>query len=196
MNGSSRKLRRVEGFRRDEILNAALDVLLAVGYDCLTMDSVAAKAQTSKATLYRHWGSKGQLVIEAVTQSRTSVSVPDTGSLAGDLTALFTHAAGLLDPRSIAILGAVATALANDQRFSAELRSAFIAPRVDATRRIWTRAAVRGDLRDGLDLDVIEQVLGGIVMSQVLLMGNDVSVSFVARAIDQVIVPAATRWQE
>lgn len=182
-----------EGSRRAEILSAALDVLLAVGYDRLTMDAVAAKAGASKATLYRHWDSKGRLVIDAFAQSMASCEVPDTGSLAGDLRALVSQAGGLLDQQSMTVIGTVVTAMVNDQWFATELRRAVIDPRVDAARGIWERAAMRGELRDDLDLDLIEHVLGGIVLSHVLLMGRDLSAGFVARAIDRVIVPAASR---
>lgn len=159
----------------------------------MTMDAVAAKAGASKATLYRHWDSKGRLVIDAFAQSMVSCEVPDTGSLAGDLRALVSQAGGLLDQQSMTVIGTVLTALVNDQWFAAELRRAVIDPRVDAARGIWERAAMRGDLRDDLDLDLIEHALGGIVLSHVLLMGRDLTADFVARAIDQVIVPAASR---
>jgi AcrR family transcriptional regulator len=168
-------------------------VLLAVGYDRLTMDAVAAKAGASKATLYRHWDSKGRLVIDALTKSMASCEVPDTGSLAGDLRALVSQAGGLLDQQSMTVIGTVVTAMVNDQWFAAELRRAVIDPRVNAARSIWERAAMRGELRDDLDLDLVEYALGGIVLSHVLLMGHELSAGFVARAIDRVIVPSASR---
>lgn len=182
-----------QGSRKDEILSAALGVLLSVGFDRLTMDAVAAKAGASKATLYRHWDSKGRLVIDALAHSMASCEVPDTGSLAGDLRALGSQSGGLLDQQSMTVIGTVVTAMANDGRLAAELRSAVIDPRVRAARGIWERAAMRGELREDLDLDVVEHALGGIVLSQVLLMGRDLSPGFVARAIDRVIVPAASR---
>ena len=57
---------RIKGEREQEILLATLDVLVDVGYDRLTMDAVASRAKASKATLYRRWHSKAELVIEAV----------------------------------------------------------------------------------------------------------------------------------
>src|SRR3954466_1515914 len=57
---------RVEGVREAEILEAALEVLAEVGYDRFTMDAVALRAKASKATLYRRWNGKVQLVIDAL----------------------------------------------------------------------------------------------------------------------------------
>ncbi|WP_235737098.1 helix-turn-helix domain-containing protein [Nocardioides alcanivorans] len=57
---------RIEGDRQREILAAALDVLVEVGYDRLTMDAVARAARASKATLYRRWTNKPTLVIDAL----------------------------------------------------------------------------------------------------------------------------------
>lgn len=185
--------RRRNGFREEAILSAAFDVLLEVGYDRLTMEAVAARAGASKATLYRHWDSKGPLVVDALARSVPSCEVPDTGSLAGDLRALGSQVEGFLGQRSVTAVGAVVTAVMRDPWFAAELRSAFVAPRVDAARDVWRRAAMRGDLRDDLDLDLVEHALGGIVLSHVLLMGHDLTVGLVARAIDRVIVPSASR---
>src|SRR3954471_10098445 len=84
------KLGRKRDHTRDpEILEAALDVLAECGYDGLTIDMVAARAKAGKATLYRRWPSKAELVIEAVAcmkqgQSRVE-DLPDTGTLRGDL---------------------------------------------------------------------------------------------------------------
>ena len=57
---------RVEGEREGEILEAALDALRESGYDRLTFDAVASAARASKATLYRRWPAKVDLVIDAV----------------------------------------------------------------------------------------------------------------------------------
>ena len=80
---------RVEGEREREILEAALDTLADVGYDRLNFDAVASAAKASKATLYRRWPGKVDLVVDAL-QLMIGVEAdryPDTGSLRGDLIA-------------------------------------------------------------------------------------------------------------
>ena len=63
---------RIEGDRELEILDATLTVLAEVGYDRLTMDAVAAAAKASKATLYRRWNGKVQLVIDALIAQKSA----------------------------------------------------------------------------------------------------------------------------
>src|SRR5687768_10063074 len=72
--------------RDDALRQAALEVMAEVGYRALTMDAVAARARAGKATIYRRWESKLDLVIDTCTQLATqNLAAPDTGSLAGDL---------------------------------------------------------------------------------------------------------------
>src|SRR6188474_922947 len=74
----------------DAILRAAWDELTAVGYAGLTMEGVAARAQTGKQVLYRRWPNRVELVLSAVRHHWSSITddLPDTGSLRGDVLAL------------------------------------------------------------------------------------------------------------
>jgi AcrR family transcriptional regulator len=72
------------------LLEAAWDELVQVGFASLTMESVAARAHTGIAVLYRRWANKDQLVLAAIEHYRhvRPVEIPDTGTLRGDLLAL------------------------------------------------------------------------------------------------------------
>ena len=78
--------------RDADILDAALDVLAEEGFDGMTIDMVAARAKAGKATLYRRWPSKTELVIDAVAcMKNKDINVddlPNTGTLRGDLVAM------------------------------------------------------------------------------------------------------------
>jgi AcrR family transcriptional regulator len=75
--------------REDAILLATLDLLVESGYDQLTMDAVAGRARCSKATIYRRWPGKAELVVTAVRRHAgdPAPAVPDTGTLRGGLLA-------------------------------------------------------------------------------------------------------------
>jgi AcrR family transcriptional regulator len=95
----------------DAIRAAVLAQLDAHGYASLTFEGTAAAARTSKAVLYRRWPTKAQMVIGAISDDVGSfvVEVPDTGSLAGDLTALLSGMRDDFDDRKrSAILGLLA----------------------------------------------------------------------------------------
>jgi AcrR family transcriptional regulator len=183
---------RVEGDREQEILDATLEVLAEVGYDRLTMDAVAAKAKASKATLYRRWNNKVSLVIEALQHSKGPHEAPDTGSLRGDLCSVFCGMGGLVDPSAVATFASVLTAIARDADFAAAFRREVVGPKIAVSRQIWERARARGELRDDVDLDLLEPALAGIVLHRVFVMGEVPDADLITRVIDQILLPAAT----
>jgi hypothetical protein len=72
----------------EAILRAALDLLAAEGYRALTMEGVRERSGVGKATLYRRYGSKEELVRAAIVHLNNDIPMPqDTGSLAGDFAA-------------------------------------------------------------------------------------------------------------
>lgn len=184
---------RVEGDREREILDAALTVLAESGYDRLTMDAVATEAKASKATLYRRWCSKPELVVEAICSHKAHPPLPDTGSLREDLVAAHCGMGGLQDPRALAVQAAVVTAMARDPEFAATYRREFIGPKVATSRAIFERARARGEIRDDLDLELLAPALAGIVLHRVFLLGDKASPELVGRVIDQIVLPACSR---
>jgi AcrR family transcriptional regulator len=182
---------RVEGDREQEILDAALEVLAEVGYDRLTMDAVAQRANASKATLYRRWNSKAKLVVEALARMKTTAEeLPDTGDLRGDLVAAFCGMGGLTDHDTTATFGAVVTAVTTDPEFAAEFREQVVGPKSQMSRTVFERARDRGELRADLDLDLIVPALSGIVLHRVFVLGEQPDAALIERAIDQIILPA------
>jgi len=183
---------RVEGDREQEILETTLAILAEVGYDRLTMDAVANRAKASKATLYRRWASKAKLVIDALLATKGHTEVPDTGSLRGDLEAAFCRMGGLTDSTLVATMGSVITAIGRDEEFAREFREHFIAPKFQASFAIWERARDRGELRPGLDIDLLSHAMPGVVLHRVFMLGEPVTEDLINRVIDQIILPAAT----
>lgn len=186
---------RVEGDREEEILAVALDLLVEVGYDRLTMDAVAAKAKASKATLYRRWESKANLVIEAVTRSPHAGvdAMPDTGSLRGDLIGFFCGPQGAVSSASSQMFGAVMSAVMTDEEFGRLFRERFIAPKVAASAAIYRRAAARGELREDLDQEIVGPALPAVVLHRALILGLPIDDGVIARIVDNLILPAVLR---
>lgn len=183
---------RVEGDREQEILAAAIDVLAELGYDRLTMDAVATRSRASKATLYRRWNSKASLVIEALLSQKGAPTVPDTGTLRGDLLEAFCGMGGLTDRKQMAVLASVITAIGRDEEFATAFRRDFIGPKAEISRTIFERARDRGEICADLDLDLITPALPGIVLHRQFLLGEMPSTDLVTRVIDQIILPAVS----
>ncbi|KAB8187898.1 TetR/AcrR family transcriptional regulator [Microbispora catharanthi] len=132
------------------LLDAAWDELVEVGFAKLTMESVASRASTGIAVLYRRWANKDQLVLAALEHYRNShpVDVPDTGTLRGDLLAALT---GMGEARAAFFAIAAATAfsglLADTGLTPAEVRDRIIGgQRLSRVRSIYQRAHDRGEI--------------------------------------------------
>ena len=187
---------RVTGDREDEILDATVKVLAEVGYDRLTMDHVAAEARASKATLYRRWDDKATLVVDAVSRAKglPEMAAPETGSLRGDLLAVFCGPAGATARLPMSVLAGLMTALHTDADLSRAWRERFLAPRMAVAREIFRRARERGETSPDVDLEVLQNVLPSMCAFQQTVMGQSVDADFVASVIDQVVLPAVRRF--
>src|SRR5215469_1516169 len=139
------------------LLDAAWDELVSVGFARLTMESVAARARTGVAVLYRRWPRKDDLVLAAIAHYGAThpVDIPDTGSLRGDMIALLS---GYSDGRIAfaAIISAVFSGLlASTGLTPAEVRDRLISDRPLWPLEIFRRAQERGEI----DLDRIPPVV-------------------------------------
>lgn len=182
---------RVAGERELEILEATLEVLADVGYDLLTMDAVATRAKASKATLYRRWKGKPELVVAAIMAHKGEAVVPDTGSLRGDLLAAYCGAGGLNDPLAQTVLSAVVTAMGRDPEFAEVYRRDFIGPKMATSLAIYERARRRGEVHPDADLTILGPSLAGIVLHRAFLLGEPVTPELIGRILDEVVLPAA-----
>lgn len=191
---AARPGRRRDPSRDADILAATLDVLAEVGYDGMTMDMVAARAQAGKATVYRRWESKADLVIDAVACLKTPVPVddlPDTGSLRGDLVALI-RAPSLEDgQRKLRIMTGLVSLIDREPQLAETARRALVEPRAAAVRAILRRAIDRGQARPDLDVDTLATVSTAMASYRTLMLRRPVDREFLISIIDAVIVPAA-----
>jgi AcrR family transcriptional regulator len=187
---------RVEGVREAEILEAALHVLGEVGYDRFSMDAVALRAKASKATLYRRWNGKVQLVIDALLHDHqqhhyTEQGPVDTGSLRGDLITAFCGTGGLTDKPEVDAFGAILTAIGRDKEFAEAFRSQVLAPKLAGTTALFERAKERGEIRADVDIELLAPALAGIVLHRFFIVGEPPTRELVTQVIDQIILPAA-----
>ena len=132
------------------LLDAAWAELAEAGYAKLTMESVASRAGTGIAVLYRRWANKDELVLVALEHYRNShpVDLPDTGTLRGDLLAALT---GMGEARAAFFAIAAATAfsglLAGTGLTPAQVRDRIIGDqRLSRVRTIYQRAHDRGEI--------------------------------------------------
>jgi AcrR family transcriptional regulator len=167
--------RRV-GRPRDEraekaILDATVALVGEVGFGNLTVDAVAARAGVGKATIYRRWASKEELVIAAVTCLRAGIEAPDTGSVVDDLAGYW---AAMADYVRTSEGGKVMPALVAEAACNpalGDLLHRFVDERRARVRKILTRAQERGEVRDDIDLELVIDMFSAPVFYRRLLSG-------------------------
>ncbi len=179
--------------REMELLTATLRLLQEHGYDRLTVDAVAAAARASKATVYRRWPSKAELVLAAVTEGVRQVAVaPDTGTLRGDLLSLGTlicRQAG----QHASTLAAVLSELPRNPALSDALRQEFLDQRRTLIKHVLQEAVDRGEIDAAAISDELWDVLPGYLVFRCLIPGRPPTEATVRALIDDVIIPSLTR---
>ena len=188
--GSARP--RIADERAAEILDATVRLLAKIGYDRLTMDLVAAEARASKASLYRHWSSKAELVVDAVSKAKgLPKSPPDTGSLRGDLRATWCSQHNANQSLPVSVMSGLMSAMHADEELAAVFRERFLEPRWKEWRKLVERARDRGEIAEGVDLDLVLALMPALCSYFGVVRGCPVDDAFVERVIDQVVLPVA-----
>lgn len=190
------KLGRKRDHTRDsDILDSTLDVLAETGYDGMTIDMVAARAKAGKATLYRRWSSKAELVLDAVACLKASEvdldALPDTGTLRGDLIAMIKAPTIREADRKLKVMAGIVSMIARSPEMAAAAHAALVEPRASANRVIFQRAIERGEIDADCDVERLCMIGPAMAAYRVLMLGRPVDREFLIGNIDGVILPAA-----
>jgi AcrR family transcriptional regulator len=180
--------------RESAIRDAALLLLTEVGYDRMSMDSIAARARASKATIYRRWPGKRELVLDAVSsRAAETMTLPDTGSLRGDLMAALAGMAAGMGGKDADLMAGVMRAM----RCTPELGDCIRSQVVEAKRYISVtlvgRAVARGELPAKADPAVFHEVAPALMFYRSLVTGTPIDDAFLAHIVDDVLVPLLVR---
>ena len=191
---SPRVGRPMDATRDDDILNAALDILAEVGYDGMTIDMVAARARAGKATLYRRWPSKTELVIDAVACMKNKDidfdSLPDTGTLRGDFIAMMKAHTIKDGAQKMQVMAGLVSLIARNPELAEAARAAVIAPRAEINRRFLQRAIDRGEIRADIDIPFIASISPSMVTYRTMMLGKPVDREYLIQILDNVVLPA------
>ncbi|MFB7597098.1 TetR/AcrR family transcriptional regulator [Streptomyces sp. NPDC056160] len=162
------------------VLTAVSELLEEYGYGALTMEAIAARAGTSKPAIRRRWKSQKHLVVDALAHDRVGVVSIDTGctvcDVVGHLEAL---RRGLTEPRFGRLLPALVADIADDPELHARFLSVVWEPRREACLRSLRKAEERGDLRPGLDADLVLDLFAAPVVFRTLFGHRPLAPDFV-----------------
>ena len=181
--------RRGETLER-AIFDAVLDQLQAVGYVGLTMEGVAACAQTGKAALYRRWPRKEDLVVDALEHALPSpTDLPDHGDVRDDLLELLRRMTAMLNSPAGCALQCLMSETERDESFARLLHERVKEPRKRMFLHLLVRAADRGQVRPAAATQLMAEVGPALVMQRFLADGPPVPDDYVVSVLDEVVLP-------
>jgi AcrR family transcriptional regulator len=168
------------------VLEVTLRHLVRDGYEAMRIEEVARESGTNKTTVYRRWPKKSDLVLAALGRYREAdVPFRETGSLRDDLIAVLTKKARrIATPEGRAIGRAISSAgIDSDDALVDRIRAIRYAPFV----AVLSAAVVRGELSPTVDAPFVAELLLAPVLHRLLVTGESVGASLVARIVDAVL---------
>ncbi|GIP51104.1 TetR family transcriptional regulator [Paenibacillus vini] len=178
MNGKRGRPRNLEA--QKSILSASYELLLENGFQAVTVDKIADRAQVSKATIYKWWPNKASVVMDGFLHAATDrLPVPDTGTTFNDIVIHATNLTGFLTSRE----GAIIKELLGEGQFDSGLaeayRDRFFRPRRLEARGLLEKGVQRGELKNNLDIGTCIDLIYGPIFYRLLVTGESLDDPYV-----------------
>lgn len=189
---AGRRGRPRDAEREAAILATVLEVVGEVGYDRLTFEEVARRAQASKATMYRRWASKRDMVVAAIKAgpaAREEERAIDTGSLRGDLLALCRRLNTTMHAADGAMSLTLLQAGLEDPDLCRHIEESTGPTGAKLPREVVLAAVARGELPSEADVFAYEEVAGSVLLLR-RLNGLPVNEQYLEYLVDHVLIPA------
>jgi AcrR family transcriptional regulator len=179
---------------RDEaIIDAAIDVLVRDGYDRLSMEGVAAAAGVGKATVYRRWSSKAELVIDAMATLKPSIDTIDTGTLDGDIELMVVASCTPHSQRLQRVMMSICSVLPREPELLEAFRTRFTEPRIARITDMLERARGRGELGPDVDVAMAASLVPSLMLQRALMTGQPAGRAYAEQVVGSVLLPVLGR---
>jgi AcrR family transcriptional regulator len=182
--------------REQAILDAALELLMEVGYDRLSMDALAERAHAGKATIYRHWSGKAQVVTAALHQMKGGQPVgpfPDTGSLRSDLLAALELISCPATEAQADIICGVMSAMRSDPELAELVRTQMIDSKRGEFDGVVERAVGRGELPPDRTAALAEELIFALMINRLVVRGQAIDEAYRVHVVDDFVLPLLFR---
>lgn len=180
---------------RDEAIHeAALAILSEVGYDRTTVEAIALRAQVGKATIYRRFKNKEEILISAM-GAHTACSIPriDTGNLRDDLIALIREHVKVLEGPDGELKMGLLTVAHRDRELGKFLGEHNPIEADSQSAEVFERARARGEISESADIDFLSEVVPSIITHRIFITHQPVNHKFIEQLVDQLLIPSLTR---
>ena len=179
--------------REAAICRAVVELLNQTSYASMTMDAVAARAKASKATIYRRWSNKDDLVVDALEAMITGrdVTVPDTGNLRDDIVQWISEQ--MKDPVLVAVntaaLKVLIYAASSDPQLARKMRAFLRESQLAAWQTLLRRAYARTELDREVDAGLMFEVIQGQLCARAGVQAETADAGFIEHLVDNVMMP-------
>ena len=159
----------------EAILRAALELLAEDGYRALTMERVRERSGVGKATIYRRYSSKEELVAAAIAHLNSDIPLPaDTGSIQGDFAATAQIVlAGAARTGALTLMPRLLSEVVGEPAMHALFHEHLVEPRRRVVRGIVERAKARGEIRQDVDTELAIDLMVGPFIYRLIIAGGD-----------------------
>jgi AcrR family transcriptional regulator len=174
------------------IFEAALDQLTSGGFARMTMEGVAAAAQTGKAALYRRWASKADLVLDALGATLSPpTDIEDLGSVRTELLEAVLFFGAAMNSRAGAAMRVLMAELDHEQAqsFKDFVAERVLEPAAASLLAILRRGEVRGDVRPGAANRLVADVGPAMLLYRAKICMGRLDPEFLVQLVDEVLVP-------
>jgi AcrR family transcriptional regulator len=176
------------------IHDAVLEELVEVGYLSFTIESVASRARTGKASIYRRWSTKQQLVVDAICGKfgeTFDLLDPPLNATVSTRDALLQVARRMAEVVSDAgeAFRAAACEISRDSELATALEERVACPKREAMVDLLQRGVARGEVRADAATELHAEVLPAMITSRLIVQNRGVPDDYLERLVDEILVP-------
>jgi AcrR family transcriptional regulator len=181
----------------DAILEAAYAELSEVGYASFTVEGVAARARTGKASIYRRWPTRGELILDAVCSQLPTpeacglemTDIPDDLTTADAFRGVARAISKVIASPAGDVVRAIKCEAVTDPELARAIDDRFQAPRREHLLRLLRRGIERGEVRPGADTAIVADVLPAILTHRMIMQREQVTARDLTDIMEQVLLP-------
>jgi len=175
------------------ILAAALELFAECGADALCIEQVASKAGVGKATIYRRWPGKEEMLVAALTALSSRLPEPQGKSVRADLTALLIAICReAADPRRARLFALMQGEGKRYPNLMATYLATVVKPRRELVRSVLRRGVATGELRENTDIEAASFLLDGAVLQSMHASGPT-DARYARRVVEELLRGLAAR---
>jgi AcrR family transcriptional regulator len=176
------------------IIEATLDLFAEQGFDGVCVEAVASRAGVGKATIYRRWPNKEELLLAALSSLKSPYPEPKGVSVRDDLVAMLSvMCADMADPRKARRYALLLGEGERYPRLMARYKETVVQPRRELMRSVIRRGMASGELRADIDVEIAVLALTGTVLAKGKETDARLDGDLAARIVDELMLGLAAR---